>query len=126
MLTSNELESLLSCLKETKGSFHDIAQSFYKRFPKNEQFRAGCAICMLLQDKLLSLPQRLIGYYLLYDIYRSETQQISPYVPVVLDAIQSTDDGRERRFLLHFLSSLPKDVSLPFLFRNYKTNRKCL
>ena len=32
---------------------------------------------MLLQDNLLALSERMVGFFLLYDIYRSESRQTS-------------------------------------------------
>jgi len=107
----SELDALLSLLKESKKPFESIAQSFYKSFPKSEQFKVGCVICMLLQDKLLTQTQRLVGFYLLYDIYRNETSlPTTPFVPIVLETVEQTTDLVERKFLLQFLTSLPKEL----------------
>lgn len=111
MLSASELDALLSLLKESKKPFESIAQSFYKSFPKSEQFKVGCVICMLLQDKLLTQTQRLVGFYLLYDIYRNETSlPTTPFVPIVLETVEQTTDLVERKFLLQFLTSLPKEL----------------
>mmetsp|Transcript_60447 Transcript_60447/g.112259 ORF Transcript_60447/g.112259 Transcript_60447/m.112259 type:complete len:421 (+) Transcript_60447:48-1310(+) len=120
MLSVQELDNLLKLLKESSKTFESIAQSFYKSYPKSEQFKAGCVICMLLQDNLLSQTQRLVGFYLLYDIYRNETSlSTTPFVPIVLETIERTKDVAERKFLLQFLSSpakdLPKQSALDFL-----------
>jgi len=110
MLSPQELETLLNLLKESNKSFESIATSFYKAFPKSEQFKAGCAICMLLQDGLLTQTQRLVGFYLLYDIYRNESLPTTPFVPIVLETVERTTDLVERRFLLQFLTSPPKEL----------------
>jgi len=110
MLSSQELDTLLNLLKESSKSFESIAQSFYKNFPKSEQFKAGCVICMLLQDQLLTQTQRLVGFYLLYDIYRNETLPTTPFVPIVLETVEQTSDVVERKFLLQFLTSPPKEL----------------
>jgi len=68
---------------------------------------------MLLQDQLLTPTQRLVGFYLLYDIYRNESLPTTPFVPTVLQAVERTEkasDLVERRFLLQFLTSAPKDL----------------
>lgn len=110
MLSPQELETLLNLLKEANKPFESITTLFYKAFGKSEQFKVGCAICMLLQDQLLTQTQRLVGFYLLYDIYRSESLPTTPFVPTVLEAVEKTTDLVERRFLLQFLTSPPKEL----------------
>jgi hypothetical protein len=110
MLSPQELDSLLNLLKESSKPFENIAQSFYRSFPKSEQFKVGCVICMLLQDQLLTQTQRLVGFYLLYDIYRNETLPTTPFVPIVLETVEQTHDVVERKFLLQFLTSPPKEL----------------
>ncbi|CAL1168037.1 unnamed protein product [Cladocopium goreaui] len=110
MLSQQELEALLNLMKEPSKAFEAIAVSFYKNFTKADQFKAGCVICMLIQDNLLTQTQRMVGFYLLYDIYRNEGQATTPFVPLVLEIVEQTSDAAERKFLLQFLSSLPKDL----------------
>ena len=110
MLSQQELESLLNILKESTKSFEAIALTFYKHFGKPEQFKAGCVICMLIEDNLLTQTQRLVGFYLLYDIYRHESLPTTPFVPLVVEIVEKTTDEVERKFLLQFLSSLPKEL----------------
>lgn len=111
MLSPQELDNLLGLLGESTKSFESIAQSFYRAFNRPEQFRVGCVICMLLQDQLLTQVQRLVGFYLLYDAYRSEAQlPTTPFVPIVLETVERTKDPAERRFLLQFLTSPPKEL----------------
>jgi len=110
MLSSQELDTLLNLLKECNKPFESIAQSFYRSFPKSEQFKVGCVICMLLQDDLLTQTQRLVGFYLLYDIYKNETLPTTPFVPIVLETVERTGDLVERKFLLQFLTSPPKEL----------------
>jgi hypothetical protein len=110
MLSQQELDNLLTILKEPNKPFEQIAQTFYRSFTKPDQFKAGCVICMLIQDNLLTQTQRLVGFYLLYDIYRQETEATTPFVPFVLEMVETTNDMAERKFLLQFLSSLPKEL----------------
>lgn len=110
MLSQQELDNLLTILKEPNKPFEQIAQTFYRSFTKPDQFKAGCVICMLIQDNLLTQTQRLVGFYLLYDIYRQETEATTPFVPLVLEMVETTNDMAERKFLLQFLSSLPKEL----------------
>eukprot|EP00435_Cladocopium_sp_Y103_P036526 s2631_g9.t1 len=107
---SSKLAVLLTILREPNKPFEQIAQTFYRSFTKPDQFKAGCVICMLIQDNLLTQTQRLVGFYLLYDIYRQETEATTPFVPLVLEMVETTNDMAERKFLLQFLSSLPKEL----------------
>ena len=110
MLSEQELDLLLNILKEPQKPFEAIATSFYRSFAKPDQFKAGCVICMLIQDNLLTQTQRLVGFYLLYDIYRNEGQATTPFVPLVMEIVEQTSDMVERKFLLQFLVSLPKEL----------------
>lgn len=110
MLSQQELDCLLNLLKEANKPFEAIATTFYKNFSKQEQFKAGCVICMLIQDNLLTQTQRLVGFYLLYDIYRNDSLPTTPFVPLVVEVVEQTNDVVERKFLLQFLSSLPKEL----------------
>mmetsp|Transcript_23826 Transcript_23826/g.51991 ORF Transcript_23826/g.51991 Transcript_23826/m.51991 type:complete len:426 (+) Transcript_23826:136-1413(+) len=110
MLTTQELNQLLEILKESNKTFEVIAQQFYKTFHKPDIFKVGCVISVLLQDRLLSPTQRMVGFYLLYDIHRNDDLQTTPFVPIVLESVEQTEDAAERRFLLQFLTSQPKDL----------------
>eukprot|EP00397_Hematodinium_sp_SG-2012_P021365 GEMP01022065.1.p1 GENE.GEMP01022065.1~~GEMP01022065.1.p1 ORF type:complete len:448 (+),score=45.23 GEMP01022065.1:24-1367(+) len=113
MLPQKELETLLTILNDDKRPFEQIAQAFYKTWPRADQFKVGCVICILLQDQLLCSVQRLSGFYLLYDIYRCESNlSTTPFVPVVLSTLEDpTTPIVERKFLLQFLNSMPKGLS---------------
>ncbi|CAE7895519.1 cnot11 [Symbiodinium sp. KB8] len=67
------------------------------------------------EDQLLTQAQRLVSYYLLYDIYRNDrgTERetaTTPFVPLVVEMLETSYDGVERKFLLQFLSNPPKDL----------------
>eukprot|EP00929_Paragymnodinium_shiwhaense_P103826 TRINITY_DN67612_c0_g1_i1.p1 TRINITY_DN67612_c0_g1~~TRINITY_DN67612_c0_g1_i1.p1 ORF type:complete len:430 (-),score=84.12 TRINITY_DN67612_c0_g1_i1:108-1397(-) len=112
MLTHQELETLLRILGETEKTFEQLAQQFHKAFLKQDWFKVGCSISMLVQDELLSLSQRLVGFYLLYEIYRNDQVQTTPFVPIVLENVERTKSLVERRFLLAVLtSSSSKDLT---------------
>jgi len=66
---------------------------------------------MLVQDSLLTQTQRLVGFYLLYDIFKNDREtSTTPFVPLVVETLEKTRDIVERRFLLQFLSSPPKEL----------------
>jgi len=113
MLPQKELDTLMAIMNDDKRPFEQIAQTFYKTWPRAEQFKVGCAICILLQDQLLSSIQRFSGFYLLYDIYRCESNlATTPFVPAVLSSLEDPQTSSiERKFLLEFLISMPKGLS---------------
>ncbi|CAE7301717.1 cnot11, partial [Symbiodinium sp. CCMP2456] len=76
---------------------------------------AGDAELIVAEDQLLTQAQRLVSYYLLYDIYRNDrgTERetaTTPFVPLVVEMLETSYDGVERKFLLQFLSNPPKDL----------------
>lgn len=110
MLSQQDLDRLLALLKESHQPFESIASNFYKTFTKSDHFKLGCVICMLLQDQLLTSNQRLVGFFLLYDMYRTEQQGTTPFVPFVLDALEQSTDQAEKKFLMQIVTSPPKDL----------------
>ena len=58
-LSSTELSSLLRILSLDE-ILENANESFSKSFDKSEHFRVGCVICILLQDKMLTMPQVLM------------------------------------------------------------------
>jgi len=44
-------------LQDEEVPLDNISQSFQKAFPKADHFRAACAVCMLLEDNLLTAAQ---------------------------------------------------------------------
>lgn len=111
MLTPSELACLTALLKDSERPLEAIAQGFYQTFPK-DHFRVGCAICIFLQDDVIfTLSERLVGFYLLYDMYRETSGTTTPFVPIVLDCVEKAHvDNVERKFLLQILRTPPKDL----------------
>ncbi len=81
-------------------------------FPKADQFRAGCAICILLTDRLLSECQRIAGWYILCELFRSDTHSTNPFLPVFVDNFRHRSSVIEKLLLTHLLSATApnKDV----------------
>ncbi|CEM11360.1 unnamed protein product [Vitrella brassicaformis CCMP3155] len=111
MLSQQELDTLLQTLNDINSPFEKLGSALRDSYQKQDLFKVGSVICILLEDGLLAFEARLVGFYLLYDIYASQSGvSSSPFIPLVLDTIQSTKDERERRFLECFLSSVPKEI----------------
>ena len=47
----------------------DLTVTFCRIFPKTDHFRAGCAVSVLLTDRLLTLSQRIVAWYILHTVY---------------------------------------------------------
>lgn len=66
---------------------------------------------ILLRDFLLTLPQRLVVYFLLFDVYRHHKLGVNPFVPVFINALRSGSgiSLTERRFSQKLLLNSPSD-----------------
>ena len=72
LLSVQDLSRLLALLSDDTASLENMSIQFSRTFAKNDQFRAGCTISLLLQDRLLTREQRIVGFYILCDLYRYE------------------------------------------------------
>ncbi|ETI52034.1 hypothetical protein, variant [Phytophthora nicotianae CJ01A1] len=77
---------------------------FLRTFTKNDHFKVGCTICILLQDNLLTSSQRIVSFSILSDLYRNEGATTNPFLPVFLDALEKGSDLCEKKFIVHLLS----------------------
>ncbi|POM71114.1 Hypothetical protein PHPALM_12358 [Phytophthora palmivora] len=57
MLEIRELRPLLAILNEDDKPLEQVASMFLRTFTKNDHFKVGCTICILLQDNLLTSSQ---------------------------------------------------------------------
>ena len=91
--------------------------SFMKTFAKNDHFKLGCVICLLLQDNLLTRSQRIVGFSILCDLYRNESNGTNPFLPMFLESITNATDLCEKKFLVYLLSTAPsnRDVSAMYI-----------
>jgi hypothetical protein len=113
MLNPKELASLLSVLGEEDKSLETLSTQFHKTFNKLDQFKVGCSIYLLLQDGLVpKLSHRLAGYYLLFEMYRTEPLASNPFLPTFLDSLQKDLEINERNFLVHLLGTPSKEVNI--------------
>ncbi|CAD5117675.1 unnamed protein product [Dimorphilus gyrociliatus] len=82
-----ELNSLLSVLSLDPvrcQTFETIASSLYQHFNKQDSYRIGTSLVLLLRNKdiLKSIGQRLAAIYLLYDMYKNEAVAMNPFASV--------------------------------------------
>lgn len=109
MLETRELRSLLGVLNEDEKPLEQVASAFLRTFTKNDHFKVGCTICILLQDNLLTSSQRIVGFSILCDLYRNESTGTNPFLPVFLEALEKGVDACEKKFLVSLLSSAPSN-----------------
>ena len=83
MLSPNELSTLYTIISDDSKTFEIIAQNFQKFYGKLEQFKVGITLWFLLKENLLNLIQRLSSFYLLYDIYKQEQVNTTPFIPLL-------------------------------------------
>eukprot|EP00347_Sterkiella_histriomuscorum_P008145 403346208 len=122
MLNTQELQQLQFVLSDPTKTFEQCLQQFLK-FSKPEQFRACCTLCQLLETNQLSKSQRIIAFYILYQLYRHENVSSTPFEAVVLSSFQTclhhintatNQVGEENqlkaefKLLTDFLVSIPK------------------
>jgi hypothetical protein len=103
MLSPNELGLLYNIISDDNKTFELIAANFQKSFPKSDQFKVGVTLWFLLKDNLLNLSQRLASFYILYDMYRLEKVSTTPFVPIVLETLQTSKNNVEKKLLLEFI-----------------------
>ncbi|DAZ96630.1 TPA: hypothetical protein N0F65_005809 [Lagenidium giganteum] len=109
MLETREIRPLLAILNEDDKPLEQVASAFLRTFTKNDHFKVGCTVCILLQDNLLTSSQRIVGFSILCDLYRNESTGTNPFLPVFLEALEQGSDVCEKKFIVHLLSSAPSN-----------------
>ena len=103
MLPSNELSKLYKIISDENQTFQNISQKFVESFNKCDYLKIAISLCILIKDNLLNIQQRLISFYILYNMQKSDNIEISPFLPLLIDVIQTTKHKAEQAFLLDFL-----------------------
>lgn len=116
------LHSLLSEKSIDHQSFEQISAHVQKKFQKNDSLCVSTLLSLLIRNNdLPEVSNRLVAYYILYDIFRSDLEpdvspKESPFIYFLFQLIDSKDSffkitSVERNFILQLLSSGTKDVS---------------
>ena len=103
MLSSNELSNLFKIISEENQTFENISQSFSESFDKCDQLKIAITLCILIKDNLLNVHQRLISFYIHYLMKKNDNLEISPFLPLIIETIQTTKNRNEQNFLNDFL-----------------------
>jgi hypothetical protein len=124
------LHNLLNEKSLDHQSFESISAHVQKKFQKNDLISVGNLLSLLLKNNdLAETNNRLVAYYLLYDIFRNDNEfdstsapRDSPFIYFLYQIIDSKDlklTQVERNFIVQLLASGVKDVST--YMRNQKS-----
>ncbi len=109
VLNNGELQKVLLLLNNVKKTFGQIKDKFNMDFNKiQEKFRVASSICILLEDELLTLAERLVGYYLICAAYESNAGDTmkNPFIPFFIKGLQRNGTKRvEKRLILTLLNA---------------------
>ena len=123
MISQKELSLLYQILSDDNQTFEKISESFENNFPKESYSKVGTTLSILLKDKLLNIHQRIISYYILYDISKKEKTESNTYLSIILEMLKNSQNKNELNFLIDYLYN--KINYLNITIQNYlKDNTK--
>jgi hypothetical protein len=116
------LHNLLNEKSLDHMSFEAVTALVQKKFQKNDLISVGNLLSLLIKNNdLAETNNRLVAYYLLYDIFRNDNEfdnnsspRDSPFSFFLYQVIDSKDaklNQVERNFIVQLLASGTKDVS---------------
>ena len=103
MMSPNELSKLYYYISDENQTFENISKMFNSQFNLESQTKAINAIIILLKDNLLNISQRIICYFILYNISIKEKMETNPFLIIILDCLKNSNDINEQSFLIDFL-----------------------
>ena len=103
MLSQKELSVLYQIISDDNQVFEKISESFYNNFKNESKYKAGTSLLFLLKDNLLNISQRIISYYILYEISKDQKAETNPYIPIILEMLKKSQNKNEQNFLIDFL-----------------------
>lgn len=124
MLSPSELSSLYSIISDETKTFEAIAGSFQKTYSRTDQFKVGVTIWYLIKENLINLTQRLASFYILYDMYKQEQVPTTPFIPLLLQSLETSKNTSEKKLLADL-------IEITFVFskmtiKNYIEETKAL
>lgn len=116
------LHNLLSEKAIDHQSFEAISSHVQKKFNRNDILSVGTLLSLLIKNNdLPETTNRLVAYYLLYDIFRHDADpemspKESPFQYFLFSLIETKESNWklntvERNFIVQLLASGTKDVS---------------
>lgn len=104
MLSPNELSKVFKIISDENQTFNDIAQSYEDAFKNIDKIGIALSLCILLKDNLLNVTQRLISFYIIYLLKKNFHLEIGPFLPLIIETIQTTKYKTEQNFLFDLLN----------------------
>ena len=98
-----DLSKLYTFISNSNQTFENISKFFNTEFNAENKNKAITVIIILLKDNLLNINQRIICYYILYDISQKEKMETNPFLFIILEKLKNSKDKIEQNFLLDFL-----------------------
>ena len=105
MLSSNELSNLYKIISDDNQTFESISHSFGELFQESDHMKIIMSLHILIKDNLFNTTQRIISFYILYLMKSKFNFEISPFLPLILETIQKTNQNSEQNFLIDFLNN---------------------
>ncbi|OQR81419.1 hypothetical protein THRCLA_11753 [Thraustotheca clavata] len=113
MLEAREMGPLLALLSEEDKSMEVVVSMFLRSFTKNDHFKVGCMVCLMLMDNVLTSTQRVVGFWILCEVFRNETNT-NPFFPSLVEALEAPQgDPTEKRYLVHLLARMSASSNEP-------------
>ena len=103
MLSQKDLSLLYKIISDNSQTFGKISESFKNSFQNENKSKIATTLIILLSDNLLNIHQRIISYYILYEISKKEQMTANPYIPIILKMLNRSQNKNEQIFLQDFL-----------------------
>jgi len=102
-MSPNELSKLYIYISDENQTFENVAKMFISQFNLESRKKAITSIIILLKDNLLNITQRIICYFILYNISKKDKMETNPFLIIILDNLKNSNDINEQNFLIDFL-----------------------
>ena len=105
MLSPNELSKIFNIISDDNQTFESISRSYEESFKNIDRLRIALSLCILIKDNLLNVTQRLISFYIIYLMKSKFNLDIGPFLPLIIETIQTTKCKTEQNFLFDLLNN---------------------
>lgn len=102
-MSPDELSKLYKYISDENQTFENVAKIFLSQFNLERRRKAITAIIILLKDNLLNITQRIICYFILYNISKNDKMETNPLLIIILDNLKNSNDINEQNFLIDFM-----------------------
>ena len=105
MLSQKSLSLLHQIILDDNQTFRKISETFNNNFKNENRIKAGTTLIFLLRDNLLNIHQRIISYYILYEISKNQKLVSNQYISIILEMLKKSQNKNEQVFLEDFLNN---------------------